>query len=81
MTCPLRCFRGGPFVHTGPTALGDAMKDMQARLEKVRADASEWALLSGSAPDEMARELFAKLAACLTELADEVERVLGATRH
>jgi hypothetical protein len=57
------------------------MKDMRTRLEKVRADASEWALLSGSAPDEMARELFAKLAAYLTELADEAEGMLGATRH
>jgi hypothetical protein len=57
------------------------MKDMQARLEKVRADAIEWALLSGTTPDASARELFAKLAVYLTELADEVERVLGATRH
>ena len=57
------------------------MKDMQARLEKVRADASEWAALSGMAPDELARELFARLSAYLTELADEVERTLDATRH
>jgi len=57
------------------------MKDMQARLEKVRADASEWALLSGAMPDEMTRELFARLATYLTELADEIERMLGATRH
>jgi len=57
------------------------MKDMQARLEKVRADASEGAPLSGMAPDEMVRELFAKLSALLTELADEVERVLDATRQ
>ena len=57
------------------------MKDMQSRLEKVRADASEWADLSGMTGDESARELFAKLSAYLTELADEVERVMGATRH
>ncbi len=57
------------------------MKDMEARLEKVRADATEWALLSGMAPDEPARELFAKLSAYLAELADEVERALRATRH
>jgi hypothetical protein len=61
--------------------LENAMKDMHARLEKVRADASQWALLSGKVPDEPARELFARLSACLTELADEVERALGATRH
>lgn len=59
----------------------DPMNDMQARLEQVRTDATECALLSGSAPDEMTRELFATLAACLTKLADEVERMLGATRH
>ena len=57
------------------------MKNMQARLEKVRADAAEWTLLSGAAPDDTARELFAKLAAYLTELADEGERELAATRH
>jgi hypothetical protein len=57
------------------------MKDMQSRLEKVRADASEWADLSGMAGDELARELFARLSAYLIELADEVERTLGATRH
>jgi hypothetical protein len=57
------------------------MKDIQARLEKVRADATEWALLSGLAADELACELFAKLSAYLTELADEVERVLDAARH
>jgi hypothetical protein len=57
------------------------MTDLQARLKKVRADATQWALLSGMAPDELARELFANLSVYLTELADEVERVLGATRH
>jgi hypothetical protein len=57
------------------------MKDLQARLKKVRADATQWALLSGMAPDELARELFANLSVYLTELADEVERVLGAARH
>ena len=60
---------------------GNAMKDMEARLEKVRTDAAEWALLSATAPDEVARKLFAQLSAYLTELAGEVERVLGATRH
>ena len=57
------------------------MKDTRARLEKVRDDATEWALLSGAASDETARELFARLSAYLTELADEVERMLGPTRH
>jgi hypothetical protein len=61
--------------------VGDAMKDMQARLAKVRADVTEWALLSGVTSDETASELFAKLASYLTELADAVERAPGATRH
>lgn len=55
------------------------MKDMEARLERVRADAAEWALLSGTTPDATAREPFAKLSAYLTELANE--RMLGPTRH
>ena len=33
------------------------------------------------APDELVRELFAKLSAYLTELADEAERALSATRN
>jgi hypothetical protein len=57
------------------------MKDMQLRLAKARADANEWALLSRMAPDELGRELFAELSACLTELADELARVPAATRH
>lgn len=57
------------------------MKDLEAHLEKVRADADEWAQLSRTAPDEIVRELFAKLSGHLTLLASEVERVLGATRH
>ena len=57
------------------------MKNLKMRLEKARTDATEWALLSGMAHDEKARALFAKLAAYLTELADEAERVLDATRH
>jgi hypothetical protein len=57
------------------------MKDMEARLDKVRDDATEWELLSRRAADEMARELFARLSGYLIELADEVERTLSATRH
>jgi hypothetical protein len=57
------------------------MKDMQAHLEKLRADAAECAVISGLATDKQKRELFAKLGAHLAVLADEVERVIDATKH
>jgi hypothetical protein len=66
MTCPLRSSGAGPSCIVSG---------------KIRADVTEWALLSGVTSDETARELFAKLAAYLTGLADEVERAPGATRH
>ena len=53
------------------------MKDRQAHLERLRNDAAECATLSRLAVDEKKRELFADLAAHLTILADEVERVVG----
>jgi hypothetical protein len=58
-----------------------AMKDMEKHLEKLRSDAAECALISGLAADKEKRELFAKLSAHLTVLADEVERVLIAAKH
>jgi hypothetical protein len=57
------------------------MKDMQARLEKLRDDAADCAIISGLATTKEKRDLFAKLAAHLTALADEVERAISATRH
>jgi len=62
-------------------ALGDAMKDMQTHLEKLRTDAAECATVSRLSTDQTNRDLFARLAAHLTTLANEVERVLTATRH
>ncbi|MGY4408664.1 hypothetical protein ACVWW4_000400 [Bradyrhizobium sp. LB7.1] len=53
------------------------MKDMQVRLEKLRIDAAECALIRDLATDPRKRELFAKLAEHLTVLALEVERALG----
>ena len=52
------------------------MKDRQAHLERLRNDAAECATLSRLAVDEKKRELFADLAAHLTMLAEEVERVV-----
>jgi hypothetical protein len=57
------------------------MKDMQTHLEKLRTDAAECATASRLSTDRTNRELFARLAAHLTTLANEVERVLTATRH
>jgi anaerobic glycerol-3-phosphate dehydrogenase len=50
------------------------MKDMQARLEKLRTDAEECRLISNLATDMQKRKLFARLAEHLTTLASEVER-------
>jgi hypothetical protein len=80
MTCPLRAEPGA-----GPSCsilrVGDAMKDMQTHLKKLRTDAAECETASQHSTDRTERELFAKLAAHLTVLANEVERVLTATRH
>ena len=55
------------------------MKDMQAQLEKLRTDAAECALIRDLATEPKKRELFTKLAAHLSVLADEVERAIAAT--
>ena len=52
------------------------MKDYQAQLEKLRRDAAECALIRDLATDSKKRELFDRLAAHLTVLAAEVERVM-----
>jgi hypothetical protein len=52
------------------------MKDMQAHLEKLRADAAECTLISDLATDAKKRELFARLADHLKVLAAEVERAI-----
>jgi hypothetical protein len=54
------------------------MKDMQAQLEKLRTDAAECALIRDLATEPKKRELFTKLAAHLSVLADEVERAIAA---
>lgn len=52
------------------------MKDYQASLEKLRADAAEYRLICDLATDRAKRELFHKLAAHLTGLADQVEAAM-----
>ncbi|MBR0715525.1 hypothetical protein [Bradyrhizobium liaoningense] len=53
------------------------MKDIKAQLEKLRTEAAECALIRDLATDARKRELFARLAAQLDVLADELERALG----
>ncbi len=52
------------------------MKDYQASLEKLRADAAEAALIRDLATDPAKRELFGRLAVHLNNLADQVEMVM-----
>lgn len=52
---------------------GRAMQDMLARLEKLRTDAAECALIRDLATDPAKRALFDRLANHLTLLADQVE--------
>ena len=52
------------------------MKDMAARLEKLRKDAAECALIRDLATDPAERELFTNLAEHYQVLATEVERAM-----
>jgi hypothetical protein len=54
------------------------MKNMQASLERLRADAAEAALLRDLATDSRKRELFTKLADHFATLAAEVELAIAA---
>ena len=53
------------------------MKDMQAHLEKLRADAAECRRISVLATDPEKRELFTKLANHLSVLASEIELAIA----
>jgi len=53
------------------------MKDMVARLEKLRSEAAECESIRDSADDGRKRELFERLAAHLKMLAMEVERAIA----
>lgn len=52
------------------------MKDYQARLEKLRTDAAECALIRDLATEPAKRALFDRLANHLTVLADQVEMAM-----
>jgi hypothetical protein len=52
------------------------MKDYLAQAEKLRKDAAECALIRDLATEKAKRELFDRLAAHLTVLADQVERAM-----
>lgn len=53
------------------------MKDMVARLDRLRKDAAECELIRDSATDRRKRELFERLAGHLKMPAEEVERAIG----
>jgi hypothetical protein len=54
------------------------MQDMKARLEKLRTDAAECALIRDLATDPQKRALFTRLTEHLTNLASEVEAAIAA---
>ena len=57
------------------------MKDYQASIEKLRTDAAEFALIRDLATDKAKREMFDRLARHLSQLADEVERAVPASKR
>jgi hypothetical protein len=58
------------------TSTAPPMKDYQARVEKLRKDAAECALIRDLATDKAKREMFDRLASHLTVLADQVEMAM-----
>ena len=57
------------------------MKDMQLRLEKLRDDAAECAVIAGFAETREKRELFARLSEHFNGLADQVEQAISAVAN
>jgi hypothetical protein len=60
----------------GHPGRGRAMQDYQASLEKLRKEAAEYRLISDLATDKSKRDMFDRLAAHLTSLADQVEQAI-----
>lgn len=54
------------------------MKDMLQRLQKLRDDAAECAIIAGVAETTEKRELFCQLSRHLSMLADQVEQAISA---
>jgi hypothetical protein len=53
------------------------MKDLQEKLEKLRADAEDCNLISKLATDKTKRETFRKLSEQLCQMAAEIEQVIA----
>jgi len=56
------------------------MHDYQTRLDKLRTDAAECRLICDLATDQAKRDMFDRLAAHLTTLADHVEKAMLARK-
>lgn len=56
------------------------MKDYQASIEKLRADAAEAALIRDLASDSIKRAVYERLHEHLNRLADEVEQAMNAPK-
>ena len=56
------------------------MKDMQAHLEKLRAQIAECEMIHNLATDRKKRELFARLAEHFKVLAGEIERAIAESK-
>jgi hypothetical protein len=56
------------------------MKDYQASIERLRADAAEAALVRDLATDPAKRQMFSRLHEHLSRLAEEVERAMNMSR-
>jgi hypothetical protein len=52
------------------------MQDMLAKLAKLRDEAADCTVIAGVATERKKQELFLKLSAHLTQLADEVEKAI-----
>jgi hypothetical protein len=61
-------------LRNGP---GAGMKDMREKVEQLRADAEDCALISKLASDKAKREIFTRLAEHLGQLAKDVEAVIA----
>jgi hypothetical protein len=59
---------------------GPQVQDYQTSLEKLRSDAAEAALIRDLATDMAKRKMFDRLAKHLDQLADDVERVMNASK-
>jgi hypothetical protein len=71
----------GPFLKAASLIILSAMKDMQQRLEKLRDDAAECAVIAGLAETREKRELFARLSEHLNALANQVEQAISAVAN